>query len=233
MIKNRLIFMIQGNYYVMDYPGIDDTRQLLKQVCEDDLWKDAKSKGGASMRAMIKIRESKEMMSIHLDEWITDPFLVYHWTRPYQKYLLKSSGITTSSRNLSKFAKGVEVLSEITVWPSKEPVQTISDKAKIGFRPMLIPMAPDTGYSLSIGLHRVHKNGEVIRCGSLYLNGEPVPKEEIGNIEFTTDSDFCIDDTYDEEHALEWVWLQGKLFPTRNLFRVSPLFVEEVIGKLQ
>ena len=104
MIKNRLIFMIQGNYYVMDYPGIDDTRQLLKQVCEDDLWKDAKSKGGASMRAMIKIRESKEMMSIHLDEWITDPFLVYHWTRPYQKYLLKSSGNQNISTDIISLA---------------------------------------------------------------------------------------------------------------------------------
>ena len=224
-MDKRLIFQIDGNYYAMGYPTMDILHNIIFGTGAKDTWDKAKNAVFAEkMTALTSLVKDAPWSKYRLNRWLQEPFAVAFQHAGTDKKIVRSCCAPVGQKKNFQ-PDPDDILLECQDDADNMVVRATSGPP-VGIRILLEPV-DITGKSLWTEAIRDHEDGEIVHMGSLYLDGEPVS----GTILLQGNADFCIDDTYDDDLAIEWTYHLGCLFPTDNLFRAYPSAIQQLLGK--
>ena len=220
---NHPVFNINGKLFVLDYPDTASMARLLA-FCLDQC--------GMSTEAWKELRKTQNYLPFwenpchwarDIVEWERTPFFARHIRSDGTACLVASDGISPGSPSMGRFPKNSMVLQL-----NQDDSETVlySGSAPFYVRPCLIPLAEDGTVDCE-GFAAEHVNGQIIRGGTLYVDGMPS-----NMCVLQPHSDYCIDESYAPEWELFWICWEGKLLASKNLWRVYPSHVQKVMGKI-
>lgn len=224
-----LISHIDGEYYATLLPTEEFLQQIVKTTEAELFWNDLRGSNTKRKIAQSEIRRNDKLRPYKIDTWTSDPFAFYGYNFRYHGAVCLSSALTMSRRRKVSFPPRTEIL-YYKDWDKN--VEMVSDRYElIPVRPKLSVYCMESGHISPWHVREAHPDGTLVKMGTFYIDGEPVDPGLLGEIIIRTDTDFCIDDTYDDEHAIEWVYQGGYMMPTQNLFRVYAGELLQIMGK--
>lgn len=220
---NHPVFNINGKLFVLDYPDAASMARLLAFYLEQC---------GMRTEAWKKLRKTRDYMAFWQNscqwaqdviEWVRTPFPTRHIRSTGTACLVASDGISPDRSASGRFRKK-SMLLQVNLDGSETVLY--SGSAPFYVRPCLIPLAED-GTADCEEFAVEHVNGQIIRGGTLYVDGMPS-----NMCVLQPHSDYCIDESYAPEWELFWICWEGKLLASKNLWRVYPSHVQKVMGKI-
>lgn len=226
---NKLIFSINGAYYSMEYPILTDLLQMFLYDGDPDIWKEAKGQRSYTEQRAARHKMDYEftLKKIRMTKWITDPFPLFG--KEYHAFgaIVLSRGIGTPFWKYP-VDEGAELFKYMEDKKTLKMVNFLCDP--FGVRPVLNPFSLSLNCSISQDVMKTASNGTVVKMGTFYLDGKPVSPNIASRMVLDQNADFCIDDTYEPAYALEWMYWNGRLYPTNNLFQVKQEDLIAVMG---
>lgn len=227
-MDKRLIFQIDGSYYAMGYPTIDMLHNIIFGTGAKDAWKAAKeAPQDKKLESLIALTKDERWKNYKLFRWLQEPFPVFLKNGGYHGLIVLSSCAPVNpNENLWNQSQDVLLGYQTPESTELEVYASAASGPPVCVRPMLEPFDIATGKSRWTEVIRDHPDGKVVKMGSLYLDGNLVE----GSIVLQGNADFCIDNTFDDAHTIEWTYHCGCLIPTKTIFRAYPSALLQLLG---